>query len=80
MIDALADEISPYIPLNPSPQRMELSVEKKNKQKKLVITLYLLKDTGGTSVIANAFGISASTVSNTIRSVCYAINTQLARQ
>ena len=51
---------------------MGLSVEKK-----LAITLHLLKDTGSITVTANAFGVNAPTVSKTIRIVCYAINTHL---
>ena len=39
--DALADELSSYISADPSSPRMGLSVEKK-----LAITLHLLKDTG----------------------------------
>ena len=70
--NALADELSPYISPDPSSPRMGLSVEKK-----LAITLHLLKDTGSITVTANAFGVSAPTVSKTIRSVCYAINTHL---
>ena len=70
--EALADELSPHISPDPSSPGMGLSVEKK-----LGITLYLLKDTGSITVTANAFGVSAPTVSKTIRSVCNAINTNL---
>ena len=70
--EALADELSPYISPDPLSPRMGLSVEKK-----LEITLYLLKDTESITVTANAFGVSAPTVSKTIRSVCNAINTNL---
>ena len=70
--EALADELSPHISPDPSSPGMGLSVEKK-----LGITLYLLKDTGSITLTANAFGVSAPTVSKTIRSVCNAINTNL---
>ena len=46
-------------------------------EKKLAITLHYLKDTGSITVTANAFGVSRSTVSSTIRTVCIAINTYL---
>ena len=64
----LADELSPA----PSAPRMGLSVEKK-----LAITLHYLKDTGSITVTGNAFGVSRSTVSSTMRTVCIAINTYL---
>ena len=70
--EALADELSPCISPDPSSARMGLSVEKE-----LGITLQLLKDTGSITVTASAFGVSAPTVSKTIRSVCNAINTNL---
>ena len=70
--EALADELSPHISPDPSSPGMGLSVEKK-----LGITLYLLKDIGSITLTANAFGVSAPTVSKTIRSVCNAINTNL---
>lgn len=70
--EALADELSPCISPDPSSARMELSVEKE-----LGITLQLLKDTGSITLTASAFGVSAPTVSKTIRSVCNAINTNL---
>ena len=70
--NALADELSPYISPDPSSPRMGLSVEKK-----LAISLHLLKETGSITVTANAFGVSAPTVSKTIGSVCYAISTHL---
>ena len=70
--EALADELSPCISPDPSSARMGLSVEKE-----LGITLHLLKDTGSITVTASAFGVSAPTVSKTIRSVCNAVNTNL---
>ena len=70
--EALADELSPCISPDPSSARMELSVEKE-----LGITLQLLKDTGSITLTASAFGVSAPTVSKTIRSFCNAVNTNL---
>ena len=70
--EVLADELSPCISPDPSSARMGLSVEKE-----LGITLHLLKDTGSITVTASAFGVSAPTVSKTIRSVCNAVNTNL---
>ena len=68
----LADELSPFISNDFSAPRKGLSVEKK-----LAITLHYLKDTGSVAVTANAFGVSRSTVSSTIKTVCMAINTNL---
>ena len=68
----LADELRPFISPDPSAPRMGLGVEKK-----LAITLHYLKDTGSITVTANAFGVSGSTVSSTIRTVCIAITTYL---
>ena len=59
--DALADELRPYISPDPSSPTMGLSVEKK-----LAITLHLLKYTGSITVTAIAFGVSASTVSHSL--------------
>lgn len=65
----LADQLRPHISPDPSNPRLGLSVEKK-----LAVTLHYLKDTGSIIVTANAFGISRSTVSSTVKTVCAAID------
>ena len=59
--DALADEFRPYISPDPSSPRIRLSVEKK-----MAITLHLLTDSRSITVTADAFGVSASTVSHSL--------------
>ena len=56
--DALADELRPYISPDPSSPRIRLSVEKK-----MAITLHLLTDSRSVTVTADAFGVSASSLS-----------------
>ena len=70
--DQLADGLRPYISSDPSSPRMGLPVEKK-----LAITLHLLKDTGSITLTANALRVSGPTVSKTFRKVCYAISNHL---
>ena len=70
--DQLANELKPYISPDPLSPRPGLPAEKK-----LAITLYHLKDKGSIVLTANTFGVSVPTVSQTIKSVCHAINKHL---
>lgn len=69
----LADKLRPFIAPDPNtPNHRFLSTEKK-----LAITLYYLKDTGGLWMTANVFGIHQCTASKHIHSVCEAIKSKL---
>ena len=69
----LCDILRPFITPNPlSPNYRSLSAEKK-----LVVILYFLKDTGSLTMTANTFGIHQSTTSKVIMEVCEAIVTHL---
>lgn len=64
--------MSLFIGPDPSAHRMGLSVEKK-----LAITPHYLRDTESITVTTNSFGVSRSTESPTIRTLCISINTYL---
>ena len=62
----LVEKLRPLLAPNPnSPNSRVVSAEKK-----LVVTLYFLKDTGSLCMMANAFGIAINTASKIITDTC----------
>ena len=71
--EELCNELRLYILPDPrSPSSRALSVEKK-----VVITLYYIKDTGSLWMTANTFGVHQSTVSKVVDEVCKTIADKL---
>ena len=68
----LCDELRPHIQKKTTNMRSPVSVEKQ-----VAVTLYYLSDEGRLRKVANAFGLSRSCVSLTIRRVAHAITTFL---
>ena len=69
----LVDYLAPVI----SPKQQAFRCDTISAEKKVAITLYYLKDQGSYRMTANTFGVSKSTLTKTLRSVCEAINSIL---
>ena len=64
----LCDELRPYIEKQTTQMKEPISVKTQ-----VGITLYYLSDEGRYRKVANAFGVSKSSISMTVRRVCVAI-------